>query len=278
MKTRRRRFYKGGDAIEGEQGCVIIPSLLVDAAMRTRNTSYVTKIFFKDSDFEEEKSHNDMIMRKVDPKGTFTSVKYTTTPIDLRRITPQELSSCSQLKGKDITKLKFLNYKYLGKSIDEIVKTDMKIDSKTSQAIIAAIANLSVKLMYLNNDLKLFHNDIHEGNIMFNFKEDYAYLIDFGRLSEQPISGNALTDFQGLVTAARLFATSVAGQKKLPPRQLELLESFIKDSSLSLNRTADEAPEASRELIVKFLTDFSLKYTTSVGGKRRRKTLRRRAH
>lgn len=277
MKTRKRRIYKGGEAIEGAQGCVIIPSLLVDSAMRTRNTAYVTKIFFNDNDFAEEKSHNDMIISKIDPRGTFTSAKYTTNPIDLKRLTPQEVQSCGQLKGKDITKLKFLNYRYLGKSIHDIVNTDMKIDAKLSQAIIASVANLAVKILYMNNDLGMYHNDVHEGNIIFNFKEDYAYLIDFGGLSPQPANKNPLTDFQGLVTALRLLSISAVEQNRLPSKLKDLLSSFIKDSSLTLTRASEFTDvKQARELVSKFLTDFTLAYTKSVGG--RRKTLRRIRH
>lgn len=275
MKTRRRKL-RGGDAIEGAQGCVIIPSLLIDSAMRTRNTAYVTKIFFKDQDFEEEKSHNDMVISKIDPRGSFTSAKYTTTPINLKLLTPAEIQKCGQLKGKDITQLKFLNYKYLGKSIHDIVNTDMKIDVKTSQAIISAVSNLGVKLLYMNNELGMYHNDVHEGNIMFNFKEDFAYLIDFGGLAPQPANKNPMTDFQGLVTALRLFAISVAGQGKLPSRLLEVLNAFIKDASLTFNRVTEEEPVQARQHISKFLSDFSLKYTTLIGG--RKKTLRRIRH
>lgn len=276
MKTRRRKL-RGGEAIEGAQGCVVIPSLIVDKAMRTRNTSYVTKIFFKDNDFAEEKAQNDMVMSKIDPRGTFTSAKYTTTPIDLTRISPQEIQSCSQLKGKDLRTLKFLNYKYLGKSIHDIVNTDMKINPKLSQSIISAIANLAVKILYMNNDLGMYHNDVHEGNIMFNFKEDFAYLIDFGGLSPQPANKNPLTDLQGLVTTVRLLAISAVGQNQLPSKLKDLLNSFIKDSSLTLTRASQYTDvKQARELISKFLTDFALAYTKTVGG--RKKTLRRIRH
>ena len=277
MKTRRRKIKYGGDAISGEQGCVIVPSLLVDSAMRTRNANYVTKIFYSDKNFEEEKANNDLILKTIDPRGSFTSVKYTTTPVDARYLTPKELDSCSQLKGKDIKTLKYLNYKFLGKSIADIVNNDMKITADLSRAIISAIANLSVKVLYMNNSLKKFHNDLHEGNIMYNFKEEHAYLIDFAGLSETPINNNELTDFQGLVTAMRLLAISTVGQNKLPKRLIDQLNSFIKDSSLTLNRSVEQDPNEARSLISKFLTDFSLKYSTMVGGKRR-KTLRRRTH
>lgn len=277
MKTRRRKIKHGGDAISGEQGCVIIPSLVVDSAMRTRNTSYVTKIFYKDEDFEEEKANNDMILSTIDPLGTFTSVKYTTTPVDARYLTPKELDACEQLKGRDLKTVKYLNYKFLGKSISDIVRSDMKITPAVSKGVITAVANLSVKLLNMNNTLGKFHNDLHEGNIMYNFKEEHAYLIDFAGLSETPIGDNQLTDFQGLVTAMRLFVTSVVGQNKLPKPLIDQLNAFIRDSSLVLNRNVDTGPNESRALISKFLTDFSLKYSTLVGG-RRRKTLRRRAH
>ena len=275
-KTRKRKLY-GGDAISGQQGCVIIPSLLIDTRMRTRNANYVTKIFFKDQYFEDEKKNNDLVLSAIDPRGTFTSAAYTTTPVDARYLTPKEIASCEDLKGKDIKTLKYLNYKFLGKSIADIINSDMKITTDLSRAIISGIANLSVKVLYMNNDLKKFHNDIHEGNIMFNFKEEHSYLIDFGGLSDTPNNGNQLTDFQGLVTAVRLLAISTVSQGRLPKPLIEQLNSFIKDSSLTLVRSADQEPNEARTLISKFLTDFSLKYTTTVGG-RKRKTLRRSRH
>jgi serine/threonine protein kinase len=276
MRTRKNRLRRGGDAIAGMQGCVIIPSLLVDVKMKTRNTSYVTKIFFKDEDYDEERAHNDMVISTIDPRNSFTSANYTTTPVDLRYLTPSELKSCGKLKGVDLTTLKYLNYKYLGKSLDEIVNTNMKIDLTTCKNIIIATSNLATKILYLNNDLKLFHNDVHEGNIMYNFKEEHAYLIDFGGLSSKPNNGNESTDLQGLISSLRLLVTSVVNQKKLLQRYIDMLSSFLKDSSLVLVRSSEiKDPVESRSLIIKFLTDFSLSFVKTGGGK---KTLRNKLH
>ena len=269
MKTRKNRLRRGGDAKEGAQGCVIIPSLLVDTKMKSRNTSYVTKIFFKDKDYEEEKSHNDVVITTVDPRNSFTSANYTTTPVDLRYLTPAELKQCSQLKGLDVGKLKYLNYKYLGKSLHEIVDSDMKIELSVCKSIIIAVSNLATKILYLNNDLKLFHNDVHEGNIMYNFKEEHSYLIDFGGMSPTPNNGNQSTDLQGLISSLRLLVTSVVNQRRLPERYLGMLSSFLKDSSLVLTRSSESQNSTeSRNLIVKFLTDFSISFM-KLGGRKR---------
>ena len=276
MKTRRRKLW-GGEAIEGAQGCVIIPSLVVGTDRRTRNTEYVTKLFFKEVDFEEEKAHNDRILATVDPRGTFTSAKYTTDPIDISSINPKELDSCRGLRGKDISKLKSLNYVYLGKSIHDIVFTDIKINADTSRWMFRSLSNLASKIHYLNIDKKLFHNDVHEGNILFNFQKNYAYLIDFGNLSDNPNGGNELTDLQGLIVAGRLLAITIHSQKRLSKPLLALLSSYIDDAGELLNRFEKTPSKDAPDVIMKFLSDFSLKYTTSVGGKRRT-TLRRRSH
>lgn len=278
MKTRRRKLRKGGDAISGQQGCVIIPSLLVDTQMRTRNASHVTKIFYDANDFVEEKENNDLILSTIDPGGSFTSAKYSEEPVDSRYLTPNELAACPKLKGQDTTKLKYLNYKFLGKSIDEIIQKDMRITPETSRAIIAALANLSVKVLYMNNDLGKFHNDMHEGNIMYNFTDEHAYLIDFAKLASVPNSNGPLTDLEGIVLAVRMFASLVLGQRRLPKPLLDQLTSFVADAAKVItNRPKVESPNEARRIVSKFLTDFSLAYSTAVGG-RRRKTLRRRAH
>ena len=86
MKTRRRKL-RGGDAISGAEGCVTIPSLLVERGTQTRNTSYVTKLFYDNQSYLDEKSYNDMVLKSIDPRGSFTSAKYNESPIDLSKIT-----------------------------------------------------------------------------------------------------------------------------------------------------------------------------------------------
>jgi hypothetical protein len=148
----------------------------------------------------------------------------------------------------------------------------MKIDVNTCKHFITAISNLATKILYLNSDLKLFHNDVHEGNIMYSFKDEHAYLIDFGGMSSTPNNGNQSTDLQGLISSLRLLAISVVDQNKIPQANIDMLSSFIKDSALVLSRSSESKdPFESKNLIVKFLTDFSISFTRTGG---RRKTLR----
>lgn len=273
MKTRRRKLRRGGEAISGAEGCVTIPSLVIERGSQTRNTSYVTKLFYDEKSYIDEKTHNDMVLKNIDPRGTFTSAKYDESPIDLSRITLDESKDCPNLVGKDLKTLKYVNYRYLGRSLQDIIDKSIAFNNITSRDIIRALANLALKIEVMNGN-GFYHNDVHGGNIMYDQKVEYAYLIDFGHLGT---SANKLIDLQGILSATRSIAVHLASQSKISPRLKSILKLFINDVAPVLAKTQESTGEQIKEsqfLIMKTLTDFSNVYTqTEVGG--RRKTLRR---
>jgi serine/threonine protein kinase len=267
-------MLRGGEAISGAEGCVTIPSLVVERGSQTRNVSYVTKLFYDEKSYNDEKSHNDMVLKNVDPNGTFTSAKYDESPIDLSKITPAESNDCPNLVGKDLKILKYVNYKYLGRSIQDIIDKSISFNNVSSRDIIRALANLSVKIESMNN-AGFYHNDVHGGNIMYDQKVEYAYLIDFGHLGT---SKNKLIDLQGILSATRSIAVHLASQSKVSIKLKSILKLFINDVAPVLAKTQEATDDKLKEaqyLIMKTLSDFSNVYTQAeVGG--RRKTLRRR--
>jgi len=265
---------RGGEAISGAEGCVTIPSLVVEHGTQTRNTSYVTKLFYDEKSYVDEKTHNELVLKSIDPKGAFTSAKYDENPIDLKRITPAEIKDCSNLVGKDLTTLKYINYRYLGKSLQDIIDKSISFNNISSRDIIRALANLSVKIEAMNNS-GFYHNDVHGGNIMYDQKVEYAYLIDFGHLGT---SNNKLIDLQGILSATRSIAVHLASQSNISIKLKGILKLFINDVAPVLSKTQEATDNNLKEaqfLIMKTLSDFSNVYTQAeVGG--RRKTLRKK--
>ena len=275
MRTRRNRgFHKlksikhGGMAVQGEQGCVTIPSLVIDAK-KTRNVNYVTKLFFEDKYFIEEKANNDYILKEIDPRQSFTVVGYDMNPINVKTISANELVKCPSLKGKDLSTLKFLNYKYAGISIASIIEDNTQFDKNSSKDLIAALANLTVKV-YGMNSAGFFHKDAHEGNIMYNPKDKHAYLIDFGHATKG--SDKPLWDMQSMLICIRLVISNIIAFSKLPPDYIGLLTSYKNDITQVITKLDNMTKEEGLNLAMKAATDFSFAYS-KLGGSR--KTLRR---
>lgn len=279
MRTRKIRKFKkviyGGMAIQGEEGCVTIPSLVIDAK-QTRNQNYVTKLFFNEDYYLKEKTNNNFILKEIDPRQTFTIVAYDENPINIKAISTAELQKCPSLQGKDLNSLKFLNYKYAGISLSSIIENNTKFDKNSSKDLIAAIANLTVKI-YGMNSIGYFHRDLHEGNIMYNEKEKHAYIIDFG--NAQVGSDKPLWDMQSILICMRLIISNLLAFSKLDNNYITSLNLFYKDlsgliSKLDIGMTTEEG----LALGLKAATDFSLAYSTLGGGNRikTKRNLRRR--
>ena len=277
MRTRRihKHRSKGGMAVQGEQGCVTIPSLVIDAK-KTRNFNYVTKLFFTDQFFEDEKANNDFILKEIDPRQSFTVVKYDMNPINVAAISESELQKCPSLTGKNLTNLKFLNYKYAGKSLAEFVKENTVFDKTTSKDLITALANLSVKV-YAMNTAGFFHKDLHEGNVMYDAKDKHAYVIDFGFASKD--TEFPLWDMQSMLINIRLIISTILAFSNLPPEYTSLLTNYKNDitqviGKLDKGMTKDEG----LLLAMKAATDFSNAYSVLVGGRKTRRRSRTSRH
>ena len=287
MGKTRRRIHKGGASIQGAQGCVVIPSLLVSPD-GTRDITKVTKIFFLDRDFQDEKIQNDAIITTIDPGGSFTSASYTEDPIDLTKMTKEETSACYGLKGKDITKLKFLNYKHLGVSINELMQKPISVTD--SKKILIALSALLPKIIEMNKN-GFFHNDVHIGNILYNARDEHAYLIDFGLMTSSPGTppkipvadgrpdlSKELTDIIGFLYVVRQLLKYISDQKAsgFPEAQSDFLSRNSRFTSplIASMLSGEQDLNASRISALQFVIRIANTYESIKGG-RRRKTLRR---
>lgn len=260
--------------IQGEQGCVTIPSLVIDAK-KTRNVNYVTKLFFTEKFYEDEKANNDFVIQNIDPRESFTAVKYDVNPINIKAISDAELAKCPSLKGKDISTLKFLNYKYIGKSISSIVNDNTVFNTNTSKDIIAALANLTLKI-YAMNMAGFYHEDAHEGNIMYDERTKHAYLIDFGYAKKT--TDKPLIDLQLSLNSINVIMSTILAFSKLPESYISSLKAYKADISSVVSKITDDIPiKEAQDLAVKTATDVSVNFSTVTGG-RKRKTLRRKRH
>jgi tRNA A-37 threonylcarbamoyl transferase component Bud32 len=285
MRTRKlSKFYKkgrfskkrGGMAIQGQQGCVTIPSLVIDAK-KTRNVNYITKLFFEDKYFNDEKENNDFILKEIDPRQSFTAVQYDMNPINVKAISQAELAKCPSLTGKDLTTLKFLNYKYVGRSIDSIVQSSTTFDVNSSKDIVSALANLMVKIHAMNM-AGFYHRDAHEGNIMYDERTKHAYLIDFGFAGKQ--ADKPLLDMQLMLNSINITLTCILAFSKLPESYVSTLKAYKDDITTVVQKITNGMPVAdAMNLSVKMATDLASNFTRlEAGGKRLTRKLHRNMH
>ena len=284
MRTRKvRKFYRkrrfsnkrGGMAIQGQQGCVTIPSLVIDAK-KTRNVNYITKLFFEDKYFNEEKDNDDFILKEIDPRQSFTAVQYDMNPINVKAISQTELAKCPSLAGKDLASLKFLNYKYVGKSIDSIVQSGTTFDINSSKDILSALANLMVK-MHVMNMAGFYHRDAHEGNIMYDERTKHAYLIDFGFASKQ--ADKPLLDMQLMLNSINITLTCILAFSKLPESYTTTLKAYKDDITTVIQKITNGMPVSdAMTLAVKMATDLASNFNRLSGGRRLTRKLHRNMH
>jgi len=280
----------------GAQGCVIIPSLIVEGATQKRNTQYITKIF-ADESLKQEEIRLDELVKSIDPSSSFTNVNYNQNPIDISKLTQKDIENCGaiiQSRENLLTKT-YLNYEYLGLSIYTIFAYNKNITLGDAQDIIAGLLNLSQKINLMNNGanerkLSLFHNDVHSGNIMFNPVNRRVYLIDFGiagALSKRASLRDINIDMLGIFRVTYSFVEYVL--KKIPSlseKQGKAISDFItfaQDNYLLLKGKKPprefQSKPITAELLLSEIQKLQIGFSSS-GGKRRRtkkrKTLRRR--
>ena len=271
-KIRRIRMRYGGMTIQGAQGCVTIPSLMIDQR-KTRNANYVTKLFFTEDEFDKEKAQNDKVLKLVDPKGEFTSATYNTNTIDLKKLDPKEVANCSSLKGKDLTKLKYLNMRFLGKSLQSIIDDQKQFDKEEVRNILTSFAILASKV-YEMNKKDFFHNDLHLGNVMYDKQYKKIYLIDFGFLG--PPIKSELTDLLGICVIVKTFISTVLFSKNnLSSEMKDVLKTFLVDLSLVMSQAgADPDIKHAQLKLVTALTDFYKIMSQTAGRRKTRKNKR----
>lgn len=168
-KTLRRR---GGAAFAGTQGCVVIPALKSKSKYTRKNSKYITKLYFKRANSTTDRAGAD-IMKRFDPTGEYTKSFYDhTEEPDLTTLTPEELEICKHNPlGTD-----YLYMENGGTAIELLPPATVK--QKLPQ-LLQGFSKLA-DFLKLMSDNGYAHDDVHEGNIVFDTATDKMYLIDFG--------------------------------------------------------------------------------------------------
>jgi serine/threonine protein kinase len=278
----------------GAQGCVIIPSLIVEGMTQKRNTQYITKIF-EDESLKQEEIRLDELVKSIDPSSSFTNVNYNENPIDISKLTEKDIKNCGAIiKSREnlLTKT-YLNYEYLGLSLHTIFAYNKNITLGDAQDIIAGLLNLSQKISLMNKGeiigKSFFHNDVHQGNVMFNPVNRRIYLIDFGLATSDfaKRKGSVMDDILGIFRVTYGVVEYIL--KKIPSlsekqgKAISDFISFAQDNYLLLKGkkppSGFQPREITAELLLSEIQKLQLGFSSS-GGKRRRtkkrKTLRRR--
>lgn len=176
-------FYKPG-VFPGAQGCVFVPSLIVQGLTKEKDRRYVTKIFVDEQSYTYEKTLNAFV-KQIDSDSKFTNVKMNESPIDLTKVTDEDIRNCGNIivTREALATKKYINYEYLGQSINTILTQQTPIDLEKAQNLLTGFELVANKLYLMNTGSLgkvIFHNDIHPGNIMFSPTRKQVYLIDFG--------------------------------------------------------------------------------------------------
>jgi serine/threonine protein kinase len=224
-------FYKPG-IFPGAQGCVFIPSLIVQGLTRQRDKRYVTKIFIDEASYNHEKSLNAFV-KQIDTDSKFTNVKTTENPIDLKKVSDEDIRNCGAIieSRENLAGKKYLNYEYLGQSIHTIIAYNTPLTIETVQNMFTGFELLANKIYLMNKGSLgkvIYHNDIHPGNIMFSAARKQVYLIDFGFAAlDTPKRGDPLIDMVGLIQVINTVLTYVIRTVPNPtPKRSEAITSF----------------------------------------------------
>ena len=283
MRTRKNRNKIGGAAISGAEGCVIIPSLLSVGFLRsTRSATHVTKLFYEKSTYDKEKGNNDTI-NAFDPTNSFTYVKYDEKPIDFSKLSADEKSICVKniKNGAPIETLKHLNYVFGGQSLFSCGENRSQISNKKSSDILNSIANLLPHVIAMNQK-GLYHNDLNDGNILYNQNNKKAYLIDFSGLTKVSTK-HPLCDIMALLNATKTFAFKLDQGTDFPVQLRTLLQEFYTELEPALKRIAANADTPEQQsiaytTIVSEFNDFCKRYSDTVPYSGGKKTLRHKRH
>jgi hypothetical protein len=286
--------YREG-VFPGAQGCIFVPSLIVEGLARNRNKQYVTKIFIDEESYNYEKRLNAFV-KQIDPTSSFTNVKYNENPINLSLVKDQDIRNCGAIINtrEELATKKFLNYEYLGQSLHTIIGYNVYLNISHARDILFGLSKLASKIYLMNQGrlgVVIYHNDDHYGNIMYNPRTRSVYLIDFGKATTgKPLSGNTLVDMELLISSTNTIVDYIL--KTVPSIPKKGGESILKFKEfIDTNYLGRRSPPRdfvktyTSEDIVKAITELASNFAEE-GGRRqtkkkllkKRKTLRRVRH
>ena len=237
---------KGGKHITGAFGCTLIPSLIIKDGKR--DTEFVTKFFYTEEEYVREKASNELAKQNVDPDGSFLNCIYNEAAIDRSRLTltkdeatrlgedfENNVEYCrintNLGRGKDFNSLRYLNYKYLGNSLESIESNVIRFSQ--SKQILNALGVLLTKIVSMNRN-NFYHNDIHLGNITYKEKDSKCYLIDLGKFQRGPNDTTGrlgiFKDIFDFTRALKRMSNHIISQQRsdIPQFNKDILNQFIK--------------------------------------------------
>lgn len=254
-KTRRRRHrisegVSGGAVYAGVDGCVFVPALkskgegLLGLSKYTRaNTKYVTKMFANSETVWKEKRGFD-IMKSVDPRGEYTRTFYDMDAVpDLSSVLPTEKCMHPLHQGD-----KGMYIEYGGVSLDTLERQGKL--SMYIKPILQGLKNLSNLFLKMSSK-GIAHNDVHEGNILFDKTTNRVYLIDYTGIETDVKGVNLVGDMTRLLDVIQWVTISI--QLKANPDCSEIITRFMETSK-----------KIKHELDVKIVYNFINDYIPSV--------------
>lgn len=156
----------------GTYGCVFKPAITCkeDAKMAYKMLDRITKVFYREADFEQEVKISKFVQQRIDKDNYFTLKMFKTCDIPTSWIDDSQVQKCKKFRDAKYT----IQYEYGGKDLFMIDYTQIDIVSLLSSidTILYGIEQLG-KRGYA-------HMDIKPDNIVYDSNKGKMSLIDFG--------------------------------------------------------------------------------------------------
>lgn len=162
----------------GAYGCVMRPGISCTNTKnknKNKHTDNISKLFKDAEEANEEKQIHDKIIKKIDPRGDFTTILFEGCNIPSFYFSDTELKKCNNFNSQHNKRNEIpqLVYQYGGIDLD-IAPTKFGF-----KLLFANIGNIFKGIVTMNTR-GFYHMDIKPGNIVIHPKTKKASLIDFG--------------------------------------------------------------------------------------------------
>jgi len=170
----------GGFINEGGYGCTYHPEITV-SGKDSNNKLFLTKIQANDYKVINEIYIGKKIFKSIDKKyinDHFAPV-ISTSEININQLDIVDKEKCSHIKRSDTNDFLLMKIKYIpGLSLDKHFLQQYN-SASILRTYIYSFKHLLTSLKYLN-ECNIVHNDIKNGNIIYNKITDLPIIIDFG--------------------------------------------------------------------------------------------------
>lgn len=184
---------------QGAYGCVFRPFIQCKASNKPTSSQYISKIQKNSTDIQKETNFGKIINKMADAKSFFATI-LDVCPVNIDVISQQEVKKCDILNDDeiqsrlsssttDISKSEYISSKirYAGKS--SLTKY-LLTQSDNPKKIIRRFLSFNIHMlngldMLLKSDSPIIHNDIKDGNVIYDEKHGFPIYIDFGLSYQQ---------------------------------------------------------------------------------------------